>query len=120
MLALQINAGDYMAIGNWGNALTNEAKAVKAADKTTAQVLWKQADEKYLQAINLKTDFTNAHFNRACAFALQSEVGLCCESLTKWKQYNSKASRKDLDSESDFALVTEAPEFKAFYNSLPD
>jgi len=59
---------------NWGNALGGEAQALKDRDLAAARVLWRQAGEKFAQALAIKADVHEAATNWGAALLLEAQA----------------------------------------------
>jgi tetratricopeptide (TPR) repeat protein len=122
-LALKIKPDKCVAADSWGNALAAEAAAVANSNlpnaKDLERTLWEQALAKYQQATE-KPDFVNSRFNSACAYAHLGQAKACCDWLAKWKECYPKATKADLDKETDFDGIRGTQEFRVFRDSLPD
>ena len=71
--ALVLDANQYAAANNWGNALSDEAQALQeAGDLTGARALWKRAGDQFGQALAIKPDIHVAAHN--WGFALLKEA----------------------------------------------
>lgn len=115
--ALKIKADNDEVLNNWGVALGDQAKLKQ--DPSEADRLFTLAGEKYTQALIIKPHNYQSHYNLGCLSAQRKNIPDCLGHLAKWKQYDPTAWQKTLDKDSDFDLVRENPEFKAFRDSLP-
>ncbi|MBT0570653.1 hypothetical protein KIK84_09960 [Curvibacter sp. CHRR-16] len=71
---LLLGKNGHAAAYNWGNALKNEAQAIREKDLDTARALWKAAGEKYELALNIKKDKHEAANNWGLALANEAQA----------------------------------------------
>ncbi len=76
-----VTIGDYKPIGE--NSIFDEqgepAKLWRAANKLILQGRYAEAEQKYLQALQLKPEFPHAAYQLACLYALQDKPGIANE-----------------------------------------
>lgn len=114
--ALVIKPNDKDALVNWGASLSDWAKTQQGEQ---ADALFTQANEKLQQALAIEPDDHDALFNLACLVGLQGDVVGTVKALKQWQAVYPEANQAELDADTDFDRVRNAPEFQAFRAQLP-
>ena len=136
--ALDIKPYMHQALNNWGLALAGQQKYAQAEEKYAAaldikpdlhealnnwgvaladQQKYAQAKEKFAAALDIKPDKHEALFNWACLYALKRQPDLALEKLKAAHAVHPLTQAK-LDQDSDFDLIREDADFKAFRSEL--
>lgn len=121
----------------WNAVISGVVLSAQAKTKSgpEADALFRQAGEKYAQALQIKPDshetlnnWGNALSEQAKAktdmeadalSALNGAIAPTCEHLEHWRKSNSRATRSALDKDPDFNRVRNTPQFQNLRNSLP-
>ncbi|HAG83914.1 MAG TPA: hypothetical protein DCL61_22885, partial [Cyanobacteria bacterium UBA12227] len=72
------------------------------------------------KAIEIKPDNANAFYNKACTYALQSQIELALENLQQAINLNPDESRQIAKTDSDFDSIRSDNRFQALIEGSSD
>jgi len=74
---------------------------------------FEEAIASYDKALEIKPDFHEAFYNKACSYALNGQVDLLMQNLQRAINLNPDKNREMAKTDSDFDNVRSHPKFKA-------
>lgn len=101
--ALHYKPGSYEAFGNRAIALINLGK-------------YEEAVASYDRALHYKPDDYRALYGKASIYGLQGELSLAVKNLKQAIKIHPEYKEK-ANSDSDFDIIREQPEFKKLFSS---